>query len=707
LFGVVAANGAAFAFFGIAQQLVWNGQIYGRVPLTQGGRPFAAFVNSNNAGGYLNLCLAAGIGFAMYAFSHSGPTASGATGRTGNWFRHAFEYLGNEISQLNWQKLASLVMLTLIFAGLLCTLSRGSWCALLVSIVVVIAILAANKRAAYVAGTLVLVVALGFGLVDWLGRTNSIGERWESLQTQLTNPSDGRLAHWPDGVRAASNFWFLGSGFGTYRYVYRPYATTDNVWFYHAENQYIEALCEGGILGLGLMLAAIATMAFACQTLLRDRNQARRICGIVGTYALVSQVVHSLFDFGLYLPANMALFALICGAVAGASAWPVRAPDYRRAFVSNLSSRKDLQATIATLLFCAVLLGVTDLDRCSAVETALEVSSDRERSVASVTSQILALSSALEKTPSHAEAQYDLAQLWVHRYRLRSMEQLARLAPKGTSNDELWPLTLPIVVHGTIYRYLQQGRTIELENLRRSEPVQTDLANAARALLRATRSCALLPRSHLLLAEIAPILSQDAATVSWLSSVPFLSGGNTKLLKECAIAQMQAGQIQDALATLRRLVELSPAQLLEALQLAALVAEPAVIVQEIAPSSPHLLVQVAGSDYVKNDDRLRLALLSRATELMRYAGLDPADYCQLEASIHILMQRDEQAIDSLQKAVAARPEEASWRYELAILLQKQGDVQHALEHARVCAGIDPSNEQFGALFRQLNRSKPR
>ena len=57
LFAALAILGTAMAFFGIAQQIAWNGKLYGFVELTGGGTPFGAFV-TGKSGGFLNLCLA-------------------------------------------------------------------------------------------------------------------------------------------------------------------------------------------------------------------------------------------------------------------------------------------------------------------------------------------------------------------------------------------------------------------------------------------------------------------------------------------------------------------------------------------------------------------------------------------------------------------------------------------------------------------------
>ena len=128
--------------------------------------------------------------------------------------------------------------------------------------------------------------------------------------------------NWADGWRAAEDLLPAGSGLGTYRYIYRAYQQQPyDVWYYHAENQYLQALVEAGLPGLGLLLAVLGLVALACWRLLQHAPDAATYAlGVAGTFALSSQAIHAVFDFGLYLPANMLLLALICGAVCGRAA---------------------------------------------------------------------------------------------------------------------------------------------------------------------------------------------------------------------------------------------------------------------------------------------------------------------------------------------------------------------------------------------------
>ena len=64
----VLINGVLLAAVGVAHYLTASesGVILWYRKLTQGGRPFASFVNRNHAAGYLNLCLAAGFGLVLW-----------------------------------------------------------------------------------------------------------------------------------------------------------------------------------------------------------------------------------------------------------------------------------------------------------------------------------------------------------------------------------------------------------------------------------------------------------------------------------------------------------------------------------------------------------------------------------------------------------------------------------------------------------------
>ena len=74
----VGSCGAALSFFGLVQRLSWNGKFYWVFePMAGSVQSFGPFVNRNNAGGFLNLCLAAGLGLLVWL--HWRPNSRGAS----------------------------------------------------------------------------------------------------------------------------------------------------------------------------------------------------------------------------------------------------------------------------------------------------------------------------------------------------------------------------------------------------------------------------------------------------------------------------------------------------------------------------------------------------------------------------------------------------------------------------------------------------
>ncbi len=157
--------------------------------------------------------------------------------------------------------------------------------------------------------------------------------------------ADGRVANWQESLRSVADFWRVGAGLGTYQDIYLLYQNRFSpVWFYHAENQFLQALVEGGVPALLALLAQIGWLGYLAVWLSR-RGGVDYAFGIGGLTCLVGQVVAGSFDFGLYHPANFLLMSAVCGSLA------VVRP------LVNCSGRRDIRAS-STLGF--------RLPRCSA-----------------------------------------------------------------------------------------------------------------------------------------------------------------------------------------------------------------------------------------------------------------------------------------------------------------------------------------------------
>ncbi len=252
------------------------------------------------------------------------PVSYRRSSRGWSTWRNAFS---DYVADLSARRMWSLILVGLTAGGVLCTASRGSILAMFAAAMVTAAALALNSGNRRYALALVVMLLVGSGFMAWAGQTDFVRARLALLfdQSQLES---GRVPNWRESLETVPDFWVAGTGLGTYRFVYERFQQRflRDIAHFHAENQYIQSLVEGGVLALGLLLLAILLTALAIVHLFRAGGSINTVLAVVGTFALVSQIVGGSFDFGLYIPANMMLMATICGAVVGRAAllsvWP-------------------------------------------------------------------------------------------------------------------------------------------------------------------------------------------------------------------------------------------------------------------------------------------------------------------------------------------------------------------------------------------------
>ncbi|HEY5315805.1 MAG TPA: O-antigen ligase family protein, partial [Pirellulales bacterium] len=317
----VAINGAGIASLGIVQRISGNYSYLGAS--VKGGGSFGSYFNENNAAGYLSMCLACGLAVLYWLLARNrapaGPmfadgiplAAPAPSSRWAEYWSGVCHFIGN----LGASTLGIWLVLGLLLAGVLCSMSRGGCLALAIATPLT---LFAARRGKGIAGfywSLAIAAVLSTCLVGWLGVARVIERRWATLLDLSGMVGDGRIGNWAESLRALGDYWLLGSGLGTYGYAYLPYQQRyNNAWHLHAENQYLEALMDGGFVGLVLLGAQLALLVLALRKLFRERAEAAGAGLVVGGMLLVlTQSLHAVVDFGLYLPANFLLFATVCG----------------------------------------------------------------------------------------------------------------------------------------------------------------------------------------------------------------------------------------------------------------------------------------------------------------------------------------------------------------------------------------------------------
>ena len=152
------------------------------------------------------------------------------------------------------------------------------------------------------------------GLLVWVGG----GELSQRIATvglsHAEISSDTRLDINRDGLRMFLKKPVLGWGLGTFPVVYPQFRTFyTNFFVNQAHNDYLQLLVEMGLLGFATMLWFLLTLY--TRAIKKMGNWTAEVSGAVTlacVLGLSGILVHSAVDFNLQIPANAALFYVLC-----------------------------------------------------------------------------------------------------------------------------------------------------------------------------------------------------------------------------------------------------------------------------------------------------------------------------------------------------------------------------------------------------------
>lgn len=293
----VALMGLAVSLVAIAQRATSPELLYWTwKPVDAAARPFGPFVNRNHFATWLLLAIPLTVGH-MAAHIQARRDAGG---RPAPYLPAALRALDSGVI---WLALPAGVMVLTLFitlsrsglVGLAAAIAYGAWLAR--------GRLTRRDRAWILAAAL----TMGFVLAAYANLSSLFGR----LDSTVAEGVGGRRAIWRDTVAIISDFWLTGSGLGTYQRAMLIYQTGDrSVYFNQAHNQYLQLTAEGGlVVAVPALLAVIALVALARRRLLAEHSAVYWIRAGAAT-GLIAVAVQSLWETGLRMPANMALFAV-------------------------------------------------------------------------------------------------------------------------------------------------------------------------------------------------------------------------------------------------------------------------------------------------------------------------------------------------------------------------------------------------------------
>ena len=291
-----------------ASVMVLSGLEYGFLikKFTGQGNATGTFVNRNHLAGYLNLCLAMGIGLMI--------------SKLGGEAIHTWRQRVRSIARLLLgEKTRLRIYLIVMVIGLVLTRSRMGNTAFFAGtfIVGVTGLLLMRNAPRSTMLFLASIIALDILIVGtWFG-VDQVAKRIQ--QTEVTSnvdnplPTEDRDEVDRQALNYAKDFLLTGSGGGSFYVTFPTYSSRGIVGIFdHAHNDYLELLTETGVIGLGLCVLIVALATWQALQALRRRNDSLMRGTAFGvTLAICWLAIHSTVDFNMQIPANALTMTVI------------------------------------------------------------------------------------------------------------------------------------------------------------------------------------------------------------------------------------------------------------------------------------------------------------------------------------------------------------------------------------------------------------
>jgi O-antigen ligase/tetratricopeptide (TPR) repeat protein len=305
---VLVVFASVLSLFAILQHILWNDKIFWLRELTMGGTPFGPYVNRNHYAGLMEMLFPLVLGLFLYYKPYV-----------------SYRSFREKIAELfNLQRTNIYILLgfagVLIGTSVFLTLSRSGIVSLCLSMALfgfMVTVRGMSRRRGIIIMVVFLLIALSVGWFGW----GPIFERFERIMDVEGNISEHRLQLWSDSGNIVRDFPATGTGFGSYINIYPKYRTIEgDAIADHAHNDYIELLCNGGVIAFLISLWFIVTVLYKSFKIYLQRHELYSVYIFLGCVAgIISILMHSTTDFNLHIGANGLYFAFLFGLAVSAS----------------------------------------------------------------------------------------------------------------------------------------------------------------------------------------------------------------------------------------------------------------------------------------------------------------------------------------------------------------------------------------------------
>ncbi len=282
---ILGLFGAAIAAFSLLQDIAPNGKLYWIRQPRMGGWIYGPYVNHNHYAGLMELLAPIPLVLSLT------------------------KLLGDK------ERIAAGVAAAVMVGTIFLSGSRGGMLAIFVELCIFAIVLLRQRKSARIAVSVAAFAVVLVSLLIWLGG-RQLSSRISSISTEAHTELSGgmRLSIDRDALRMFRSKPILGWGLRTFPVVYPQFRSFyTNFFVNEAHNDYLQLLCEMGLLGFATMIWFLVVLY---RTALRKiKNWMSEVSGAATLACMLGVsgiLVHSLFDFNLQIPANAALFYVLC-----------------------------------------------------------------------------------------------------------------------------------------------------------------------------------------------------------------------------------------------------------------------------------------------------------------------------------------------------------------------------------------------------------
>ena len=282
---VLSGYGFTVALFALMQGIASNDKLYWLRSLPSGGWIYGPYVNHNHYAGLMEMLTPILLVISVADNVRDSRRALAAL-------------------------VAAVMASTIFLSG-----SRGGMAAFCIQMALLAGFLVTRRKNWKAALTLVAFLVVALALLAWIGGGELL-ERLASIHSGTRTELSGgtRLTIDRDAIKMFEQKPVLGWGLGTFPEVYPQFSTlATNLQLGMAHNDYLQLLVETGALGFATMLWFLLTLFRSAFKKLKhfpaDTNAAVTLAAVLGVIGIL---VHSFVDFNLQIPANAALFYVLC-----------------------------------------------------------------------------------------------------------------------------------------------------------------------------------------------------------------------------------------------------------------------------------------------------------------------------------------------------------------------------------------------------------